>query len=274
MKAEQARKLTEQTLETLTRELEQGTSLGVQRYLAVMARFHRYSFGNILLILSQRPEATRVAGFHTWRKLGRFVRAGEKGIAIFAPMRVAPREDAPEGEADKAPSLRFKVVHVFDVAQTEGEPLPSIEHETAGDPAGALDNLRRFVLSRGLTVEYSDDLGGAEGATNGKWIRLRTGQTPAGEFATLAHELAHTMLHFGEERPASRTVRETEAEAVAFVVCQAVGLDATAASRDYIQLYQGDAETLANSLDRIQKVAAAIIEAVTDQVDQEPLIAA
>ena len=132
----------------------------------------------------------------------------------------------------------------------------------AGDPAGHIDRLKAFARDQGIRLEYGRVPGGAEGASVGGTILLRPGMAPAEEFSTLVHEVAHELLHQGDGRPESRTVRETEAEAVAFVVCEAVGLQANGASADYIQLYQGDSKTLAASLERIQRTAAGIIEVV------------
>ena len=112
-------------------------------------------------------------------------------------------------------------------------------------------------------MSYSDRLGAAEGLSTGGTIVLRTGLDSAAEFAVLAHEAAHSLLHGqAESRPETKTVRETEAEAVAFVVCQAVGLETSTAAADYIQLYRGDKNTLLASLERIQRTAASIIHGV------------
>jgi len=217
-----------------------------------------------MLILSQRPDASRVAGFHTWRKLGRAVKRGEKGIAIFAPMRLRQRtaRDREVDTADPEDRLIFRVVYVFDISQTEGEPLPE-PTRIKGDPAGSLDALLAGARATGITVEKFDDLNGSDGVSMGGRILLKAGLSPAEAFAVLAHELAHEILHKGdrENRP-SKAVRETEAEAVAFVVCKGVGLDTNTASSDYIRLYDGDSKMLIASLDRIQKTACAILTAI------------
>lgn len=264
MKAEHVKAIADQALQQLAEALQNGRSEQLTRYLSMMARFHRYSFGNVLMILSQRPDATHVAGFHAWRQLGRFVRKGEKGIVILAPMAIKPKEDRAEdaepGKADK-PVLRFRGVYVFDVTQTDGEPLPE-PAEVSGDPSGHLDRLRALIAERGIALEYDEVPSGALGVSRGGRIGIRAGLEPAVEFSVLTHELAHELLHHREERPASKSVRETEAEAVAFVVCRAIGLETGTAASDYIQLYGGNAETLAASLGRIQRTAAEIIESV------------
>lgn len=265
MKAEQAQRFTHEALEKLSAALEAGASEELRRYLAVMARFHRYSFTNSLLIAMQRPDATHVAGYRAWQKLGRQVRKGERGITIFAPMRIRAAEGGEgAGDEDAETLLRFKAVRVFDIAQTDGEPLPE-RTGTQGDPGPYLDRLTALVAARGIALAYSDDLGGADGTSSGGVIHLRSGLPPAEAFSVLVHELAHEMLHHvaGAERP-PKTVRETEAEAVAYVVSEAVGLETGTASSDYIHLYRGDKKTLADSLGRIHGAATAIIEGIAE----------
>jgi hypothetical protein len=123
-----------------------------------------------------------------------------------------------------------------------------------------------FASKKDIRVCHSSALGSAEGLSAGGQIVLRKGLSPAAETSVLIHELAHEMLHRGTgSQDRDRTVVETEAEAVAFVVCTAIGLESKAASTDYIQLYQGRKETLMASLGRIQQAASEIIEAVLDQ---------
>jgi len=271
MKQTETKNLVDGALEELSRALQRGHSEALKAYLSAMGRFSRYSFGNILLIASQRPTATRVAGFWTWKRLGRHVRKGEHGIVILAPMMCRAKvqnssddgvdagdSQEPEDSVRAKNLVGFRTTHVFDVSQTHGNPLPEFA-TVDGDPRAYLSRLKELVAERGITLEYTASLGGAEGLSAGGRIRLRTGQSHAQEFSTLAHELGHELLHQGEEK-LSRTVRETEAEAVAFVVCRAVGLDTNTAFSDYIQLYSGDKDLLAASLGRIQRTAATIIE--------------
>ncbi|MEQ1913429.1 MAG: hypothetical protein ABMA15_31740 [Vicinamibacterales bacterium] len=123
--------------------------------------------------------------------------------------------------------------------------------------------LKTAILEQGIAIEYADELGGALGTSSGGCIRLLNGLSPAMEFTTLVHEHAHELLHRADHRPASRDTRELEAEAVAFVVGGAVGLNTSDASRDYILLYRGDREALSGSLDRIQRAASVILKAVS-----------
>jgi hypothetical protein len=210
------------------------------------------------LIVSQRPTATRVAGFHTWRTLGRLVPKGEKGIAILAPIVGRKRDDADDGTKSV---VGFRTAYVFDVEQTDGAPLPEAS-EASGDPGPKTVILVSAIRVAGIAVDYADELGGALGLSSGGRIQVLNGLKPAAEFSVLAHEYAHELLHRGVDRPTSRDTRELEAEAVAFVVSSAIGLDVTDAARDYIQLYRGDGEALCESLDRIQRTASIILAAI------------
>jgi hypothetical protein len=225
-----------------------------------MGRFHKYSWHNVALIASQCPTATRVAGFQTWRTMGRFVRKGEKGIAILAP--IVGRRHTDAADDDSKTVLGFRAAYVFDIAATDGEPLPEAA-EASGDPGSKTAALRAAIVASGIVVESSDDLDGARGTSAGGRIQILNGLSPAEELVVLAHEWAHELLHRADDRPASRDTRELEAEAVAFVVGEAVGLEVSQASKDYLHLYHGDREALTQSLDRIQRAASVILTAVT-----------
>jgi antirestriction protein ArdC len=263
MNTEQAKQFSEDALGRLMAALEAGQSETLKNYLRVMARFHRYSWGNCLLIYSQRPDATHVAGFHGWLKLNRHVRKGEKGIVILAPMVGRKKKSGDDlAEDEQTRVFGFRAAHVFDVSQTEGEPLPEFA-TIKGHPGEALDHLKAFVASKGIALDYSDHIKPARGVSCGGKIVLLPGMPAAEEFAVLVHEIAHELLHRGERsHEASHTVRETEAEAVAFVVSTAIGLDTNTSSSDYIQLHRGDKATLAESLGCVQQVAAEMLRAI------------
>lgn len=264
MNTEQAKQLSESAFDRLMTALEQGQSAMLKQYLAVMSRFRRYSWGNILLIYSQRPEATHVGGFHFWLTLGRHVRKGEKGIVILAPMvgRKRDADDEQMEENEKTRVFGFKACHVWDVTQTDGSDLPEFATVT-GDPQDYLKRLVDFVGAHKIVLEYDARIAPAKGMSSGGKITLLPDLPPAEHLAVLAHEVAHEMLHRGERRTqTTHTVRETEAEAVAFVVASAIGLDVNTASSDYVQLHGGDKATLAESLAVIQQTAAAILQAI------------
>jgi hypothetical protein len=258
----------------LIEQLEQGKSEALTAYLNAMARFHSYSFGNILSIAHHRPDATHVAGIRKWNEFGRYVKKGQKGIPILAPMIGSKRQsdEEPAEQSDKpAPVLiGFRVVYVFDIAQTEGAELP--EPATVSGEVGAhLDRLIDFVQRQAIELEYNERIAPAQGVSYGGKIALLPGQTKAEEFSTLVHELAHEMLHRAERRIiTTKTVRETEAESIAFIVGRAVGLTTGSASADYISLYHGNAELLTESLAVIQQASATILDALFAE-EAEPL---
>jgi len=270
MRTSHARKVSEQAFNELVEAVEEGKSHKLVEYLKAMGRFHNYSLGNAILIAFQKPDATRVAGFRTWQKLGRHVMRNEKGIAIMAPIvwrrKVTHADDEEDKQEHKEETaLAFKTAYMFDVSQTDGKPLPDFARVN-GDPGVYIERLREYVTSRGIMLEYSDAIGSAEGVSSDGLIRLKKGLTAAEELSVLTHEVAHEVLHADRNNmPKEKKVRETEAEAVAFVVCHCIGLDTNSASSDYIQLYNGDRETLMKSLERIQSTAAEILAVVMDK---------
>jgi antirestriction protein ArdC len=181
-------------------------------------------------------------------------------------------EDSDNKESEDEEVRTFKTVHVFDISQTDGKLLPEFARVN-GDPGIYTERLREYINSKGIVLEYSDTIGSADGVSAGGLIKLKKGLTAAEELSVLAHELAHENLHKNRENmPKDKKVRETEAEAVAFVVCHAIGLDTNSASSDYIQLYNGDKDTLMESLERIQKTASEILEAVMDKESEREIV--
>jgi hypothetical protein len=271
MNSEKIQKVTKQAIEQLITALNEGRSETLTQYLAAIGRFHQYSLRNVMLIASQKPTATQVAGFHAWHKLGRFVMKGEKGILILAP--IVRRNNATEerSETDESSTaVGFRAAHVFDISQTSGQELPEIGGVT-GDPHDYRERLGSLITEQGITFEYSQDIAPARGTSAGGKITLLPGQSPAEEFATLAHEVAHEMMHRDERRSSiSKRTRETEAEAVAFVVCKAIGLETGTAAQDYIGLYEGDAKLLTESLRQIQETASLILSAIGAEGNTTP----
>jgi antirestriction protein ArdC len=244
-------------------------------WLRVQSRFHRYSFGNALLIELARPGSTRVAGFRAWQRLGRTVRRGERGIPILAPVvrrgRLADAGEAPDD--DQAPSevrrvAAWVVAHVFDISQTDGQDLPEICSRLRGeDPHGTFEQLLAVTGGRGYRVEDADLAGGTNGEClpGERLIRLQRGLAPAQRVKTLAHELAHSDLHHDGYIGTPRPLAELEAESVAFIVCQAVGIDSGEYSFGYLATWSGGGDearaALRASAQRIQRAAAAILDA-------------
>ena len=275
MKRDEVTKLIEQGVRELNEALAKGRSDQLQAFLDVMARFPRYSFNNCLLIALQNPDCTMVQGFRAWKKLGRYVTKGGKGIGIIAPMVYRKKDEAPASDDGDQSAIRgFKVVHVYDVSQTEGKDLPEFAAIT-GDPGEYVTAIEHVIHSEGIELEYDFPASGAEGVSQKGKIMIRPDLQAAEQFSVLVHELSHELLHTRKERckETTKTIRETEAEAVAHVVCRAVGIESIGHSADYIHLYHGDVEVLAESLDAIQKTAARILDAIAVHSEQQEVAA-
>jgi antirestriction protein ArdC len=231
-----------------------------------MSRFAKYSLANQMLIFAQRPDATCVQGYRAWNKAGYQVRKGEHGIAIYAPMIFASKRDtAEESDTDAAPRLGYRVAYVFDVAQVDAIAGTDTTAVTATHvDTGAhrhLEALKAFLVGHNVELEYKALARGLLGYTDGRRITCGTGQASHVEFATLAHETTHVLLHFARNvdgtagtRP-DLTTRETEAEAVTYLLCAQLGITGTEASVEYIQSYRGTPDTLDASLERIRSIA-------------------
>src|ERR1700722_2635086 len=269
-----AKEIIAANIKELIAQLEAGHSNALTAYLDAMIRFHNYSFGNVLEIARQRPDATRVAGLYAWNQLGRKVKKGEKGIRILAPIIGIKRKKDEEAEKDITKQnttvlVGFRNAYVFDVEQTEGAELPALR-EMTGTVGENRERLISFIEGQGIALSFTEKIAPALGMSYGGKIAILPGQSEAEEFSTLVHELAHEMLHKAERRTTTtKVVRETEAEAIAFVISKAVGLETGSASADYIQLYHGNASLLAESLEVIQQTSAVILAALEPTVSDE-----
>jgi hypothetical protein len=238
-------------------------------YLTAQARFHNYSFGNVLLILAQKPEATRVAGYRTWQSLDRHVKRGEKAIRIIAPAYYKKKEwDEQTGEETLRQVTFFRSASVFDYRQTEGEPLPEVPVPVLDSDAGAELYARLEVVARGesLTVQRGHERLDVREQMQGfyerdnRLIALREG-SQLQMTKTLGHELAHHFAQHTESGPAS----ETEAEGIAYVVLAHHGLDSGKRSFPYVATWAQDKAVLKGALARIQQVSMTIIERIEGQ---------
>ena len=278
----EARSSIDNLLSTLRESLAQpGKSL--LPLLGVMSRLMKYSLSNQLLIFAQRPDATCVKGYRAWNKAGYQVRKGEHGIAIYAPMIFASKRDtAAASDTEAAPRLGYRVAYVFDIAQvdaiagTEPAMVESKAPDTGTTDANRfLEQLKAFLVGHNVELEYKSLTPGLLGYTDGRRITCGTGQASHVEFATLAHETTHVLLHFpanGGTRP-DLTTRETEAEAVTYLLCAQLGLAGTDASVEYIQSYRGTPDTLDASLERIRATAQRLsteLDAIRFDVEPDP----
>lgn len=239
----------------------------LRNYLATMSRFHNYSFRNMLLILSQNPEATHVAGFKQWKeKFNRHVKKGEHGIAILYPSvrkRTARDGDTPErvDEEGNVSWMSFRVGFVFDVSQTEGDELPTLEKTPkGGDHKRMWADLTAFAESKNIKVTVEEiKKHGCGGSSHGGSVTINKKNKPARRAATLAHELAHELLHHEKDDCTPAAVREVEAECVAYAVCSAYGIEYDGADR-YVAGWSSatmdnPSKIILKSLERIRWVA-------------------
>ena len=216
-----------------------------RRWLDSLAKFHDYSLNNTMLIAMQMPEATRVASYRSWRRdFDRHVKKGERGIEILVPMVVKSRsedEEVPqddEGTTERKRLVGFRVGHVFDVSQTEGEPLPEIASHVSADVSG-FDSLMDAI--RAVSAYPIEVVDGLPPETNGLfsrrmgYIAVRRGMPQGQTVKTALHELAHSVMHDADAKELpDRSMREVQAESVAYAVSAALGLDTSGYSFGYV----------------------------------------
>ena len=285
-------------LKEITDRLEQGItelfeSERYKEYLRVMSKFHNYSFNNTLLIAMQKPDASLVAGFSSWKNnFGRNVMKGEKGIKIIAPSPFTVKQEVektdpqtgkpvigkdgkPVTEEKEIKVPAYKVVSVFDVSQTEGRELPDIAvDELTGDVDRFKDFFAALEQASPVPIGFEKIEGGAHGYYHleEKRIAIDEGMSDLQTLKTAIHEIAHAKLHDidlnapkEEQKPrVDRRTREVEAESVAYTVCQHYGLDTSDYSFGYVAGWSSGKELaeLRGSLETIRSTAAEMINAI------------
>lgn len=284
----------EDKVQELTKQLEAGikdlyNSDKYKDYLDVMSKFHNYSSNNIGLILLQKPDATKVAGFNSWKNnFKRFVNKGEKGIAILAPApykktievdKIDPNTNKPmlnsdgtkEKEQKEITQNYFRVVYVFDISQTNGEPLPELATKLTDEVKG-FDDL--FLILKNVSefpIEYEDIKSSANGYCDpvNKRIAIKEGLGEAQIIKTTIHEIAHSILHSDiKNKEKDSSTREVEAESIAYVVSNVLGIDTSSYSFGYVGGWSKDKELtqLKSSLDIIQKTAHDLISNIEKEL--------
>lgn len=281
-------------LKEITDKLEQGVeelfnSEQYKKYLKTMSKFTDYSFNNTMLIFMQRPDASHIAGYKSWQtNFNRHVKRGEKGITIIAPCpykektereQTDPVTNQPVLGADGRPAtetiettrISFKAVTVFDISQTEGEPLPSLGVD---ELTGSVENYAAFFETLKQTAPFPIEFEAMEdkkGYCNfqERRIAIKESMSEAQNIKTAIHEITHAQLHdyyntagqdAAPENKKSRNMREVEAESVAYVVCQHYGIDTSEYSFPYVAGWEShDKEILKNSLSVIRETADNLI---------------
>lgn len=286
----------DQQMKEITEKLEQGvkelfTSDMYADYLKAMSQFHNYSFNNTVLIAMQKPEATLVAGYQAWqKKFNRYVKRGEKAIQIIAPVPIREKQEMekidpvtqepvlrpdgrPETEELEVVIPRFRITSVFDVSQTDGDPLPEL---ATPELMGSMENFSQFMeaikVVSPVPVRFDEIESEAKGYYDNekKEIVIQEGMSESQTMKTAVHEVTHAKLHdrelmeeLGEEK--GQMTREVEAESVAYTVCQYFGLDTSDYSFPYIAGWSSsmDMKELRLSMDTIRKTAGEFIEHMT-----------
>jgi hypothetical protein len=250
-------------------------------WLKVQSRFHTYSFGNVMLILCQKPDATQVASFGKWKSMGRFPYPGT-GLYIWAPHdKWETKTDPATGEETRVKVTGFHLATVHDVSDTHGEPLPEepdgvVTKLQGEDPDGLFGHLVAMGDAIGYPVALVDDevLGEANGrchySADGKTgrIEVKRSLSPLMRVKTGSHELTHAQLHGPDGAMISRPQRELEAESGAYVVLDHFGQDSAPYTFGYVASWaSGDPDEIRDAIKasgaRIHSAAKAIIEFVT-----------
>ena len=286
-------------MEQMTLKLENGVkdifaSGNFKKYLDFCAKLPRYSINNQILIMLQKPEATMCQSYTGWKDMNRFVRKGEKGIRIFAPAPykmqkeqektdvsgkvVVDKDGEPVKEKVEITVNAFKPVSTFDVSQTEGDPVPTVgvnELTAAVEGYESLLNALKEVIPVPVSFEQIDS--GAKGYYHLEENRIvvQEGMSEAQTVKTLVHEASHQALHSKEAREASgetksKNQQETEAESIAYVVCQHYGIDTSEYSFPYVATWSADKEVpeLKASLETIRSTASWMITKIDEKMQE------
>ena len=284
-------------MKDITEKLEQGVqavfnSSQYQDLLNTMAKFPHYSVNNNILIMMQKPDATLVQSYTGWKKMGRFVKKGEKGIRILAPapFKLEKEQDKldesgkavldKDGEAVKEKVeinlTAFKPVSTFDISQTEGDPLPQIGvDELTGNVEEYQNFFEAIKEASPVPIGFEDIASGAKGYfhTEENRIAINTGMSEIQTIKTAIHEMAHAKLHNTEaqkDNKQSRNSKEVEAESVAYTVCQHYGIDTSDYSFAYVATWSQGKEMpeLKESLNTIREAAADLITKIDAKVQE------
>ena len=268
-KRKEVDELVKKGFEKLVGEIKQVHTENYLEYLAFISRFHKYSHTNQMLIFSQKPDATLVAGYKTWQELGHQVRAGETGIKIMAPIfRKQLEENEHGGPISVQKLVGFKAVSVFDSSQlTElAKAFWDFREKVSDNAEDKYQLVKRAVMSDAFAIVEQPMPRGKRGEATEDVIYLLEGMNSVDRTNVLIHEWGHELLHFGparslveEEFP--KPIEECQAESVAYIVSHFLGIDSQF-SRDYLLHYGNTTETLMKNMGIIQKTSHYMIQKI------------
>ena len=258
-------------LDNITKKLEEGVKAVFEsekwkEYLDFMGKFYDYSANNCLLIMMQKPEASLVTGYKSWEKMNRHVKKGEKAIKIIAPMMHKTERINREGETEEVKWTTYHAVSVFDISQTEGEAVPEgCCKRLTSDFSGFSSMIDKLIKVAEIPVKF-EEIQGANGYYCGaeECIKIKNDLSESQTIKTLLHEIAHSIMHKkdGEAEKASRNNKEVQAESVAYIVSNYLGLETSEDSFGYIAGWSAgkDTKELLNGMELIKKTSKQIID--------------
>lgn len=245
-----------------------------QDYLKVLSRFHHYSYTNCELIALQNPKATLVAGFNAWKMMNRYVKKGEKGIKIVCPITLK-KEVEENGEKKEIAVPSYKIGYVYDITQTGGHDIPSYIVEEIKGKVDDYEKIRKAIINcvpANVSFEEIKETYNGYYDANAKKIVVKSSMDEIMQIKTLLHETAHCLLHESDqENKRDRAQREVEAESVAYVVCNWLGLDTSEYSFKYVAGWSSDKKNseLKESLETIRNKSDEIIEEIKNYMKIE-----
>lgn len=268
-KSNELMKEIETRLETLASETDAvKKSEFFRKYLDVMSKFWKYSYHNQLLIYFTMPNARKVAGFRKWQELNRIVKKGSKAIKILAPYRkkVTESNSGREEEEEKVITLFFPV-NVFDISQTEGEPLPEIDIAVKGDNYKEfLEKLVRLCEEEHIKVSFKNlGINGLYGYSSGGKIAITNTETINTQVNTIIHEIAHEFLH-KDKGISGRQAKEIQAEGTAYVVTRHFGMENK--SYNYLALYHADYKKIMDNFKAVAEASKKIIDFLEKEIPE------
>lgn len=249
-------------------ELNEGNTEHFKKYLGFVSRFHKYSFGNQILITVQNPLATRVASYKDWQsKFNRQVKKGAKGIKILVPILKTVEVDVGGKKETEKRLVSYSVGNVFDVSDTEGEDCPEMFYDLGDEALPLYNQLKAIMEAKGIQV--IECLMKAQGSSSGRVVKINQTLDGTNKFLTLIHEYVHSILHFGSENPdLSVGLKECQAEAGAYIVANYFGVESPV-SRDYLISWGNDSETLRKNLMPVISASKEIISELSVVLEQE-----